>query len=151
MRSSDSRHATMYEHPIDATIGHMYLHLRCNGRYRQPHCPACCFLNSLEPMDTYLPSIQMDIFSYTQTSSQRWSVLKWNMSGHNHHTWSALNLISLHCNALSSLPEPFSLWTSLNLSHWTSWMRRWRTTIKRRWVEQCDPSLDSLCTVVSYS
>lgn len=32
------------------------------------------FINSLEPMDTYMPSIQMDIFSFTLIFSQRWSI-----------------------------------------------------------------------------
>lgn len=35
---------------------------------------------------------------------------------------------------------PLSLWTSLSLWHWTSWMQRWRTAIKRRWALNLVPS-----------
>lgn len=84
-------------------------------------------------MDTYLPLIQMDIFSFILTFSQRWCILN-NIYNLEHYDVSKpvlrLMLLWMYFSHLTHL----SRWTSLSRWRWTSWMQRWRTAIKRRWV-----------------
>lgn len=110
-------------------------------------------------MDIYLLSIKTDIFSFILIFSQRWcemykqhvfllvarrerhlpentlpQVLKVDWVIHSLDYYDAGILQYLRLMIMWKLFLPLSLWTSLNQWHWTFWMQRWRTAIKRRWV-----------------